>query len=111
VKPKLPQFFQFLIPMIETIADMKGSAKASEVISKMMKESRRRSRSSNLLMQIQEAKTFLTKTGYLVSPERGIWKLTSKGLTQPIRMSDLPEIHRQNRGWRSYWFDEQKPHP
>jgi hypothetical protein len=62
-------------------------------------------------MQIQEAKTFLTKAGYLVSPQKGIWKLTSKGLAQPFGLDDLPEIHRQNRGWRSYWFDEKQQHP
>ena len=106
--PRLPQFFELLVPLIQALADMEGSAKACEVISKMMAESRKRHRHSNLLMQIHEARTFLTKAGYLVCPQRGIWKLTDKVFTQPIRHSDLPGLHRQNRGWRSYWFDEQQ---
>ena len=109
LKPRLPQFFTLLIPLIEALADMGGSAKASEVISKMMAESGKRRRSSKLLVQIYEAKTFLTKAGYLACPQRGTWKLTNKYRTEPIRHPDLPEIHRQNRGWRSYWFDEQQP--
>jgi hypothetical protein len=59
---------RFVIPLIEALGDMEGSAKASEVISKMMVESRKTRRSSQLLMEIYEAKTFLTKAGYLVCP-------------------------------------------
>jgi hypothetical protein len=103
---KLPQFFTLLIPLIEALADMEGSAKTSEVISRITGESPKTRESSKLLMQIHEARTFLTKTGYLVCPQRGIWKLTVKGRTQPIRHSDLPEIHSQNKGWRAYWFGE-----
>lgn len=109
VKPKLPQFLKLLIPLIEALAEMGGSAKAYEVIAEMMAESRKTRRSSKLLMQIYEAKTILTKAGCLACPQRGTWNLTIKGRTQPIRQSDLPEIHRQNRDWRSYWFDEQQP--
>jgi hypothetical protein len=110
-KPRLPQFFQFLIPLVNTLADMGGSAAASEVIDKVMAGSRKNRGSSKLSMQIHEARTFLTKAGYLICPQRGIWNLTTKGKTQPIRQCELPEIHRQNRGWRSYWFDEQQPKP
>jgi hypothetical protein len=111
VKPRLPKCFQYLIPLIDTVADMEGSAKASEVVSKMMEAFQKTSKPSSLLMQIYEAKAFLTKAGYLVTPQRGVWNLTRKARTQPIRLSDLPEIHQQNRGWRSYWFDEQHPQP
>ena len=109
VKPKLPQFLKLLIPLIEALAEMGGSAKAYEVIAEMMAESRKTRRSSKLLMQIYEAKAILTKAGCLACPQRGTWNLTIKGRTQLIRQSDLPEIHRQNRDWRSYWFDEQQP--
>ena len=92
VKPKLPQFFKLLIPLIEALADMEGSAKASEVISKMMAESRKRRRSSKLLMQIYEAKTFLTKAGYLACPQRGTWKLTNKSRTNPSGTAICPKF-------------------
>ena len=106
--PRLPKFFKLLIPLVGALADLEGSAKASDVISKMIADSGKTRRSSKLFMQIHEARTFLTKAGYLVCPQRGIWELTDKGRVQPIRPSDLPKIHRQNRGWRSYWFDEQQ---
>jgi hypothetical protein len=107
-KQRLPQFFIFLIPLIEVLKEMKGSAKSSDVISKVIvrKKPRGAYRASRYLVQIYEAKAFLAKTGYLVSPQRGIWKLTTKGRTQRIRDSDLPEIHSQNKGWRAYWFGE-----
>jgi hypothetical protein len=69
--------------LIEALADLGGSAKASEVIFEMMAESRKKRRSSKLLMQIFEAKIFLTKAGYLACPQKGAWTLTIKGGTQP----------------------------
>jgi hypothetical protein len=97
-----------LIPIVETLAEMGGSAKSSDIISRIIlsKKPRAAYRASKYLVQIYEAKAFLAKTGYLVSPQRGIWKLTTKGQTQRIRDTDLPDIHSQNKGWRSYWFGE-----
>jgi hypothetical protein len=107
-KQKLPQFFKFLVPLIEVLKEMRGNAKSSDVISQIIvrKKPRGAYRASKYLVQIYEAKAFLVKTGYLVSPKRGIWKLTTKGRKQRIRESDLPEIHSQNKGWRAYWFGE-----
>jgi hypothetical protein len=107
-KQRLPQFFRFLVPLIEVLKEMGGNAKSSDVISEIIvrKKPRGAYRASRYLVQIYEAKAFLAKTGYLVSPQKGIWKLTTKGRTQRIRDSDLPELHRQNKGWRSYWFGE-----
>jgi hypothetical protein len=107
-KQRLPQFFKFLIPLIEVLKGRGGKAKSSDVISKVIvrKKPRGAYRASRCLVQIYEAKAFLAKTGYLASPQKGIWKLTTKGRTQMIREGDLPEIHSQNKGWRAYWFGE-----
>ena len=115
--PKLPQHFRYITPIVDVLKKRGGSEKSSKVIDfivktlgiteKELKETNKRG-DSKVHIGIYSAKSFLTKTGYLSSPKRGVWSLTEKGLKSDFASMNLVDLHRQNKGWRCQWF---KPAP
>jgi len=85
---KGPQFVRFFSPLIESLRDLGGSGRPSEVKDRIAEKLRipesvqnetigsGESRFSN---QVAWARFYLAKAGYLDSSTRGVWSLTDKG--------------------------------
>lgn len=85
---KGPEFLRFVVPLLNVLKDNGGAGTASEIIEKVLdkcqiseeeREIKMNSGDSRTKNQVQWAKFYLSKTGYLDSSQRGIWKLTEKG--------------------------------
>jgi restriction system protein len=82
------QFLDYINPILDTLKDMGGAGITSEVIDRVIDrlkipdeevEKTNLSGQSTVRNRIQWARLYLTKTGFLESKERGVWKLTEKG--------------------------------
>jgi restriction system protein len=114
---KLPQYFKYIIPIVDALKELGGSGRASEVVDltveklgiseKELLEINKKLR-PKIQKQVYWAKYFLAKTGYLSSPKWGVWKLTDKGLKSNFSTKDLIDIRQQNKEWWYSWF---KPEP
>lgn len=85
---KGPQFLTYINPILLTLQEMGGAGITADVIDKVIDrlnipeeevEKTNQSGQSTVRNRIQWARLYLTKSGYLASAERGIWKLTDKG--------------------------------
>lgn len=84
-----PRFVRYFSPLVETLHDLGGSAKPSEVYqaiaaktgltNEMLAETMEsgRSRFDN---QVAWARFYLAKAGIIDASSRGVWTLTEKGL-------------------------------
>jgi len=110
---KVPQYFKYIIPIVDALKELGGSGRASEVVDltveklgiseKELLEINKKLR-PKIQKQVYWAKYFLAKTGYLSSPKWGVWKLTEKGLKSNFSTEDLIDIHEQNKEWWYSWF-------
>lgn len=87
-KSKGPQFVRFLKPVLTILRDSGGSATTAEVIDKVIavleisdaeQEEMLKNGGSRVRNQIQWARFYLVKAGYLDSSKRGVWSVTAKG--------------------------------
>lgn len=84
-----PQFIRFFKPIIEVLQEIGGSGTASEVVDRVIEimripESEQgitlQDGASRVRNQVQWARFYLAKAGYLDSSKRGVWTLTETGI-------------------------------
>ena len=87
-KAKGPQFIRFFRPIIEVLQMSGGSGTASEVVDRVIEIMRIPESEQGVTLkdgtprvrnQVQWARFYLAKAGYLDSSKRGVWSLTEKG--------------------------------
>ena len=87
---KGPQFIRFFKPVIEVLRETGGSGTAAEIIDRAiekMKISEKEQQATNkngqsrVKNQVNWARLYLVRAGYLDSSKRGIWSLTEKGMS------------------------------
>jgi restriction system protein len=87
---KGPQFIRFFKPVIEVLKETGGSGTAAEVIDRAIEkmkisekeqEATNKNGQSRVRNQVNWARLYLVRAGYLDSSRRGIWSLTDKGMS------------------------------
>ena len=95
---KGPQFIRFFKPVIEVLKETGGSGTAAEVIDRAIEkmkisekeqEATNKDGQSRVRNQVNWARLFLVRAGYLDSSKRGIWSLTEKGMSFDPRIFDV----------------------
>lgn len=107
-KSKGPQFVRYFGPTLDALRSLGGSGSPNEVadkiaemlqISTKQQEELTSSGQQRYLNQVQWARFYLSKAGYISSSERGIWALTDKGrnkvLTHEESLHAFQEVHKQ----------------
>lgn len=98
VKGKGPQFTRFFIPILKVLRTSGGSGTVSEVIDSVIElmnipESEQavtlKNGQSRIRNQVQWARLYLVRSGYLDASKRGVWSLTDKGLTCDLNKFDV----------------------
>jgi restriction system protein len=101
---KGPQFIRFLGPVIEALQDLGGSGRPAEVvdwiatkldISEEEQNALLASGQSRFTNEIHWARFYLAKTGYIDSSKRGVWSLSTKGLSAQLTRQDALAIFRE----------------
>jgi restriction system protein len=101
-KLKVPQFFRFIIPIIDVLKELDGSGRAGEVTDRVIERlniseeelsNTIKSGASRIKNQIQWARFMLVKTDYLDSSQHGVWTLTEKGLKAELTQKDLAKLY------------------
>ena len=95
-----PQFVRFFGPVVESLQDLGGSGRPAEVIDLITDKLDISEEQNELLSsgqtrvqnQIHWARFYLSKAGYIDSSERGIWSLTSKGLSTTLTQKESLQI-------------------
>jgi restriction system protein len=101
---KGPQFVRYFGPIIETLQELGGSGRPSEVedsiIEKMNISNDEQtelltSGQSRLSNQIHWARFYLAKAGYIDASKRGVWNLTEKGLSASLTRAKALDIFKE----------------
>jgi restriction system protein len=101
---KGPHFTRFFKPIIEVLKESGGSGTVSEVIDNAIEKMRipeseqeviLKSGQSRVRNQVQWARLYLVRAGYLDSSKRGIWSLTEKGISIDIKTFDVLSTFRE----------------
>jgi len=101
-----PQFLKYFIPIVQSLKDLGGSGTASEVIdlaidklgiTEKEQQSTIKNGESRVRNQVQWARLYLAKGGYISASHRGIWTLTKKNLDEPLTEDKAMEIIREQR--------------
>lgn len=97
-----PQFVQYFGPLLEALRDLGDSARRAEAQDRVAEnlcisdESRAvliDSGASRFDNQIDWARLFLARGGYIDSSRRGVWTLTDKGRTAGLSHEDALEVY------------------
>jgi restriction system protein len=97
-KSRGPQFLRFFIPVIDVLKGLGGSGKPAEVIDQVIeklniseKEQAEtiKSGGSRIRNQVQWARLYLVKSGFLDASKRGVWSLNEKGFKTKITDKDV----------------------
>jgi restriction system protein len=111
---KGPQFIRFFKPIIEVLEESGGSGTVAEVIDRViekMKISEREQETtlkngqSRVRNQVQWARLYLVRAGYLDSSKRGVWSHTEKGVSLDLETFDAFGTFKQVQ---KVFKDEQK---
>jgi len=103
-KTKGPEFTRFFIPILEVLKETGGSGTVAEVIDRVIEkmaipeseqEVTLKNGQSRVRNQVQWARLYLVRTGYLSSSKRGIWSLTEKGMDVDLNTFDALATFRQ----------------
>jgi len=95
---KGPQFTRFFKPIIEVLKESGGSGTVAEVIDRAIEKmgiseneqaETLKNGQSRVRNQVQWARLYLVRAGYLDSSKRGIWSLTEKGMTTDMKAFDV----------------------
>lgn len=98
---KGPKFLTYINPLLATLRDMGGAGITSEVIDRVITrmnipeqelEETIASGSSRVRNQIQWARMYLSKVGYIDPNVRGTWRLTEKGMSADLSEKDVYEL-------------------
>lgn len=103
---KGPQFTTYFKPLLETLKELGGAGKTSDVIDSVIEylkipekkvDERIPSGTSRVRNRIQWARLYLVKAGFIEANRRGFWKLTDKGWSTTLddqkSASLFKEIH------------------
>ena len=101
-----PQFVRFFGPVVEALQDLGGSGRPAEVMDWITDRLDISEEQNELLSsgqtrvqnQIHWARFYLSKAGYIDSSERGIWSLTSKGLSTTLTQKESLQIYSEVQG-------------
>ena len=97
-KSRGPQFLRFFIPVIDVLKKLGGSGKPAEVIDQVIEKlniseeeqaETIKSGGSRVRNQVQWARLYLVKSGFLDASKRGVWSLTEKGFKTKITDKDV----------------------
>jgi restriction system protein len=100
-KTKGSQFVRYFGPVLDALRALGGSGSPGEVadkVAEMLQISAKEqeelitSGTSRFLNQIQWARYYLSKDGFISSSERGVWSLTDKGRTKTLSQNEAQEI-------------------
>jgi restriction system protein len=114
---KVPQHFRYIIPIIEVLKELGGSGRAGEVVDRVVEKlnisddelnETIASGQSRIKNQIQWARFFLVKTGFIESSTRGVWSLTDKGLKAELKPNDLLDLYEQRKQMAKEYREQQK---
>lgn len=95
---KGPQFIRFFKPVIEALKESGGSGTAAEIIDQTIEkmnisekdqEATNKNGQSRVKNQVNWARLYLVRAGYLDSSKRGIWSLTEKGMSLDFASFDV----------------------
>ena len=87
-KPVAAEFARFCIPILQTVKDMGGSGNASEVVDAVIERLKipeaeqqvvNKNGQSRVENQVQWARFYMTRAGFMDSSSRGVWTLTENG--------------------------------
>jgi restriction system protein len=101
VKAKGPEFIRFFKPILQILKQSGGSGTTSEVIDRAVEllripeseqEVTLRNGQSRIRNQVQWARLYLVRSGYLESSGRGVWSLTEKGTQADLARFDPYEV-------------------
>ena len=114
-RAKGPQFVRFFKPVIEVLKESGGSGTAAEIIdqtiekmsiSEKEQEATNRNGQSRVRNQVNWARLYLVRAGYLDSSKRGIWSLTEKGTSLNLEAFDVLGTFKQVQ---KIFKDEKRP--
>jgi restriction system protein len=97
VKTKGPEFIRFFKPVLQVLRESGGSGTTSEVIDRAIEllhipeaeqEVTLKNGQSRIRNQVQWARLYLVRSGYLDSSRRGIWSLTETGAAADLATFD-----------------------
>src|SRR4030043_1990509 len=95
---KGPQFTRFFKPIIEVLKESGGSGTIAEIIDRAIEKMEiseneqavtLKDGQSRVRNQVQWARLYLVRSGYLDSSKRGIWSLTEKGMNTDTKTFDV----------------------
>lgn len=98
---KGPQFTRYMIPLIQALREMGGSASSSEATDSVIEregipekelEKTNKNGQSRVRNQIAWARMYLVYAGYIDSSARGVWSLTEKGLNEDVSTLNSVEL-------------------
>ena len=98
------EFLRFMNPLLDALREKGGQARPRELyglIAQMVNLSEQeqaatlKSGALKFENQIAWARAYLTKTGYLDSPSRGVWRLTDKGKEANLDGPDVDVIYQR----------------
>jgi len=101
---KGPRFIRFLGPVVEALQNLGGSGVPAEVVDWITIELNISEEEQNSLLasgqpryvnDIHWARYYLVQSGYIDSSKRGIWNLTTKGLSASLTRQDALVIFRE----------------
>ena len=82
------EFLKFFVPIIDVLKEQGGSGTATEIIDRCIEKLGISEQEQKVILksglprvrnQVQWARLYLVKSGYLESSQRGVWSLTEKG--------------------------------
>ncbi|MBE9175899.1 restriction endonuclease [Synechocystis salina LEGE 06155] len=104
---KGPEFVKYFVPLLSALKELGYSGTPSEVknviieklqISEELLEEKLKSGSSRIINQIDWARFYLAKAGYLDSSKRGVWTLTEKGIAETVTNQKAFTIFKEVQG-------------
>ena len=101
MKHKGPEFIRFFEPILQVLKESGGSGTTSEVIDRAIEllripeaeqEVALKNGQSRIRNQVQWARLYLVRSGYLDSSRRGVWSLTEKGAAADLATFDAYSV-------------------
>ena len=101
-----PEFSRFCIPLLQTLKDFGGSGNVAEVIDAVLarltipeneQQVVLKNGQSRVRNQVQWARLYMYRAGFLDASQRGVWSLTEKGRQVDLSSLDIATAIRQVR--------------
>lgn len=100
---KGPRFIRYMVPLLEVLQDMGGSASSYEATDSVIERVKipeaelsktNQNGQSTVRNQIAWARMYLVHSGHIDSSTRGVWTLTGKGMSADLSRLDPLELFR-----------------